>query len=114
MRINGYRSLTNVLLDRHEPGLEMTHKVFWTDYSQWSSKLAIDLLGMDGQLLTGTDTDVRPAPVGLGKRPQMYDYPASPLQQLFLFARGESIYGGTSEIQRNVIAERGLGLPKGP
>ena len=114
MRVHGYRSLTNVLLDRNEPGLEMTHKVFWSDYSQWSTKLAIDVLGMNGQILTGTDTDVRPGSVGLGKRPQMFEYPASPLQQSFFFARGESIYGGTSEIQRNLIAERALGLPKGP
>lgn len=114
MRVNGYRSLTNVLLDRSEPGLEMTHKVFWSDYSQWSTKLAIDVLGMDGQLLTGTDTDVRPGSVGLGRRPQVHHYPASPLQQSFFFARGESIYGGTSEIQRNLVAERVLGLPKGP
>jgi alkylation response protein AidB-like acyl-CoA dehydrogenase len=114
MRVNGYRSLTNVLLDRNEPALDMTHKVFWSDYSQWSTKLAIDVLGMDGQLLTGSPTDVRPASVGLGKRPQVYEYPASPLQQSFFFARGESIYGGTSEIQRNLVAERVLGLPKGP
>ena len=113
MRVNGYRALTNVLLERSEPALEMTHKVFWTDYSQWSTKLAVDVLGMRGQVLTGRDTDVRPAAVGLGRRPQMYDYPASPLQQSFFFARGESIYGGTSEIQRNLIAERVLGLPKG-
>ena len=114
MRVNGYRSLTNVLLDRSEPALEMTHKVFWSDYSQWSTKLAIDVLGMEGQLLTGTDTDVRPGSVGLGRRPQVHHYPASPLQQSFFFARGESIYGGTSEIQRNLVAERVLGLPKGP
>ena len=114
MRVNGYRALTNVLLERSEPALDMTHKVFWTDYSQWSTKLAVDVLGMRGQILTGSDTDVRPAAVGLGRRPQMYGYPASPLQQSFFFARGESIYGGTSEIQRNLIAERVLGLPKGP
>lgn len=114
MRVNGYRSLTNVLLDRSEPALDMTHKVFWTDYSHWSTKLAIDVLGMDGQILTGQPTDVRPGSVGLGRRPQVHEYPASPLQQSFFFARGESIYGGTSEIQRNLVAERVLGLPKGP
>ena len=92
----------------------MTHKVFWSDYSQWSTKLAVDVLGMEGQILTGTETDVRPASVGLGRRPQVHAYPASPLQQSFFFARGESIYGGTSEIQRNIVGERVLGLPKGP
>jgi alkylation response protein AidB-like acyl-CoA dehydrogenase len=44
----------------------------------------------------------------------VHRYPASPLQTSFLFALAETIYGGTSEIQRNVVAERVLGLPRDP
>jgi alkylation response protein AidB-like acyl-CoA dehydrogenase len=53
----------------------------------------MDLLGCDGDL------------VGEG-------YDLSSLQRLFLFSRADTIYAGSNEIQRNIIAERGLGLPK--
>lgn len=54
----------------------------------------MDVLGPDAELLAG-------AP-----------YQLTRLQALFLFTRADTLYGGSSEIQRNIIAERALGMPR--
>ncbi len=41
-------------------------------------------------------------------------YELTRLQSLYLFVRSDTIYGGTNQVQRNIIAERGLGMPKEP
>ena len=56
----------------------------------------MDVLGPDAELLLD-------GPYELGR-----------LQSLFLFTRADTIYGGTNQIQRNIIAERALGMPKEP
>jgi alkylation response protein AidB-like acyl-CoA dehydrogenase len=69
-------------------------KLLWASWHQRLGELAVDLLGPPATL-AGTS------------------YELTDEQRLFLFTRADTIYGGSSEIQRNIVAERGLGLPRG-
>ena len=70
-------------------------KLFWASWHQRFGELALDLMGPDA-MITG------PA------------YDLGPEHRTFLFSRSETIYGGSNEIQRNIIGERVLGLPAEP
>jgi alkylation response protein AidB-like acyl-CoA dehydrogenase len=115
LEINGLRSLTAILGERKDPGvaaLGATNKMFWSEYHQDAMQLAVGVLGMDGQVLSGsTEDEFVP---GIGRRRGNPGYPVSPLQASFFFSRSESIWGGSAEIQRNIVGERVLGLPKEP
>jgi alkylation response protein AidB-like acyl-CoA dehydrogenase len=121
MRINGLRNLTGVLRgkrlsDEQRAGLgalSADNKVFWSEHNQETLNLAIDILGPAGQTLLG-DPDVEEALPGYGRRKPSTDYTASGLQSSFFFSRSETIWGGTSQIQKNIIGERVLGLPREP
>ncbi len=115
MRINGLRTLTAALHDRKDLGtatLGATNKMFWSETHRTTMELAIDILGMEGQILTGKPGEEFVP--GMGKREAARDYPVSALQAAFFFSRSETIWGGTAQIQRNIVGERILGLPKEP
>ena len=110
MQINGYRALTDALNGTHHAAaVGACNKMFWSEYHQAAMELALDILGLDAQILTGSpeDNDDR-------LRRGRDDYPVSDLQASFFFSRSETIWGGTAEIQRNIVGERVLGLPKEP
>jgi alkylation response protein AidB-like acyl-CoA dehydrogenase len=95
MRMNALRMLSGG--ERAElPREALIYKLYWATWHQNLGKLAMDVLGPEGDVLEG-------AP-----------YELSRLQRLFLFSRSDTIYAGSNEIQRNIIAERGLGLPREP
>ena len=115
MRINGYRTLTAVVQERKDAGvsaLGATNKMFWSEYHQDVMELALDVMGADGQILQGAGGDE--SIPGYGVRRASRPYPVSVLQSAFFFSRSETIWGGTAEIQRNIVGERVLGLPKEP
>jgi alkylation response protein AidB-like acyl-CoA dehydrogenase len=115
MQINGYRSLTAALGSSTDTGvaaLAATNKMFWSEYHQEVMELAIDILGMNGQVLTGSgEPEVVP---GYGMRRPRPGYPVSVVQSSFFYSRSETIWGGTAQIQRNIVGERTLGLPREP
>ncbi|HJQ83889.1 MAG TPA: acyl-CoA dehydrogenase family protein [Candidatus Binatia bacterium] len=87
LRLVGYRSLTR-LLRTGQPGVESSiEKVLGSETDQRLQELAIDVLG----------------PAALED---------DAWRRAYLYSRSETIMGGTSEIQRNVIAQRILGLPR--
>ncbi len=76
------------------PGTEANiSKLLWARWHQRLGELAVDVAGA-AAILTGPGYELGNA------------------QRLFLFTRADTIYGGSNEIQRTVIAERGLGLPR--
>ncbi|HEV3212590.1 MAG TPA: acyl-CoA dehydrogenase family protein [Acidimicrobiales bacterium] len=112
MQINGYRTLTDALNGTHESArLGACNKMFWSESHQRSMELAMDILGMHAQILEGTGSAEGLLP---GHRRGRADYPVTDLQASFFFSRSETIWGGTAEIQRNIVGERALGLPKEP
>jgi len=112
MEINGYRSLTDALSGtRHAAALGACNKMFWSETHQQTMELAMDILGLDGQVLMGDGEGGEAMP---GVRRGRDGYPIGDLQASFFFSRSETIWGGTAQIQRNIVGERVLGLPKEP
>ena len=97
MRFSGLRTLAQAAEGR-PPGPEASvAKLFWSEYHKRLGEIAMGIEGSDALL-----------------RPEGSGYPTSGWQNVFLGSRAGTIYSGTSEIQRNIIGERALGLPKEP
>jgi alkylation response protein AidB-like acyl-CoA dehydrogenase len=97
MRLNNYRAITKQLRGQ-SPGPEASlEKLYWSETDKWLQDMGQEILGLRSQL-----------------SPESLYYPTTVnLQYNFLWSRAETIFSGTSEIQKNIIGERVLGLPKG-
>ena len=95
-KLHNWRTLTQ--LRRHgKPGPESSLvKLFWSEMSQRLHDTAMQVLGAGGQYWSG-----EPRAVARGRWPRSY-----------MYYRAATIFAGTSEIQRNIIAQRVLGLPR--
>jgi len=112
MEINGLRTLSDRLHGtKQAEHVGAVGKLLWTEYHQRLINFALTALGPEAQILTGRAAEERSLP-GTGRHVGDARYPISSLQAAFFFSRAETIWGGTSQVQRNLIAERALGLPK--
>jgi len=115
LRINGLRSLTATLNKSKDLGvaaLGASNKMFWSEMHKEAMELALDIFGTES-VLVNVGSDLASWP-GTAREKRRAGYPVSPMMSAFFFSRSETIWGGTSQIQRNIVAERVLGLPKEP
>jgi alkylation response protein AidB-like acyl-CoA dehydrogenase len=68
--------------------------LFWSSWHRALGELAVDVLGSDAMVFEGEEMMLE--------------------QKLFLYTRSDTIYGGSNQVQRNILGERVLGLPKEP
>jgi alkylation response protein AidB-like acyl-CoA dehydrogenase len=93
-KASGFRSMTNDLRGEMNPHLSAGMKLLSTELTQKFSEAGVDMLGVEGLLSEGDAPDQ-------GRTAYQ-----------FLADRSATIAGGTSEVQRNIVAQRVLGLPR--
>ena len=109
MRFLGMRTLTQFLAGHHPGPDGAIFKLYWSEYHKVVTELGIDIMGMDALVLSGRwpscafQTDDAGAPND-----------SMSWAMTFLNARAGTIYAGSSQVQRNIIGEMVLGLPKEP
>lgn len=94
MRYNALRMLANAEGGTLSPEA-YTYKLYWSMWHRDLGELAMDVIGPEAEVADGKGR-------------------FSALANMFLMSRADTIYAGTNQIQRNIIAERALGLPREP
>ncbi len=93
IRLNALRTLSQDNAAEAAAGSASIAKLLWANWHRTLGEIAMDVVGAGG------------LEAGSG-------YALDEWQKLFLFTRSDTIYGGSDEIQRNILAERVLGLPR--
>jgi alkylation response protein AidB-like acyl-CoA dehydrogenase len=97
-QLQNWRSLSRLQHGRELGAEATTAKLYWSEMSQRMHHTAMDILGDESSLWRGASDNP-----GDGR-----------WQRSWLYYRAASIFAGTNEIQRNIIGERTLGLPREP
>jgi alkylation response protein AidB-like acyl-CoA dehydrogenase len=101
MRLTGLRTVSQIIRGGTQGPESSIGKLHWSSWHQRLGELAMDLMGADGLIGAADVADE------FEQRRRDYVY-------TFLFSRADTIYAGSSEIQRNIVGERVLGLPREP
>jgi hypothetical protein len=104
MRYQGLRTLSAVVAKKEPGPASALNKMFWSEYAQRFAELVMNIRGADSMIMPSRDGGGE----GTGK------YEPDRWQRNFLSTRSVTIWGGTAQVQRNIVGERVLGLPKEP
>jgi alkylation response protein AidB-like acyl-CoA dehydrogenase len=99
MRFQGLRLLSEVVAKKEPGPASSINKMFWSEYAQRFAERTMNARGADAMLLPAQEPT---------------EYVPDRWTTNFLSTRSVTIWGGTAQVQRNIVAERVLGLPKEP
>jgi alkylation response protein AidB-like acyl-CoA dehydrogenase len=99
MRFQGLKLLSAVVAKKEPGPASSINKMFWSEYAQRFSERMMNIRGADAMLLADQKPD---------------EYSPDRWTSSFLSTRSVTIWGGTAQVQRNIVGERVLGLPKEP
>jgi hypothetical protein len=99
MRYQGLKLLSEVVAKKEPGPASSINKMFWSEYAQRFADRVMNIRGADAMLLPDQKPD---------------EYTPDRWTTSFLSTRSVTIWGGTAQVQRNIVGERVLGLPKEP
>ena len=99
MRFQGLRLLSEVVAKKEPGPASSINKMFWSEYAQRFAEIIMNIRGADAMVMPAQDPG---------------QYRPDRWQSDFLSSRSVTIWGGTAQVQRNIVGERVLGMPKDP